>query len=133
MSTDSRMASDVLATSDAVLPKSPGTFPAGRRPRSSALWWCIATIATLIVVAPYAWLPLRREPATAVLKPAAMPVVPTSLGFSVVREDVDWKLTWNREAIAKLQPVGAILSIRDGALLRQSFLAPNDLSNAIIL
>jgi hypothetical protein len=35
--------------------------------------------------------------------------------FAANPEGSMWKLTWHRDAVAPLQPSGAVLAIRDGA------------------
>jgi len=66
--------------------------------------------------------------------PAASPATPTvRTGFSAAREGPLWRLTWDRAAVAALNPTGAVLDIRDGGKDQEVGLTPSDLSSGTIL
>jgi hypothetical protein len=54
-------------------------------------------------------------------------------GFSAAREGALWRLTWDRAAVAALNPTGAVLAIRDGGKEQQVGLTASDLSSGTIL
>ncbi len=54
-------------------------------------------------------------------------------GFSAAREGPLWRLTWDRAAVAALNPTGAVLDIHDGGKEQQVGLTPSDLSSGTIL
>ena len=54
-------------------------------------------------------------------------------GFSAAREGPLWRLTWDRSAVAALNPTGAVLDIHDGGKDQQVGLTPSDLSSGTIL
>ena len=55
------------------------------------------------------------------------------LGFSPIRQSVDWKLSWNGDVVAALAPAGATLIIRDRGNERALPLSAEDLSSGTIL
>jgi len=55
------------------------------------------------------------------------------LSFRAEREHGDWRLEWDRDAVAKLDPVGAMLAITDGGIERSQFLSPEDLASGFML
>ena len=61
--------------------------------------------------------------------------VPTEVhtGFSAAREGPLWRLTWDRAAVAALNPTGAVLSIRDNGKEQQVGLTPSDLTSGTIM
>jgi protein TonB len=54
------------------------------------------------------------------------------MGFSASHEGSDWRLVWNRDVLARLNAVGAMLSIRDGGVDRLQFLSSQDLAAGAI-
>src|SRR4051794_10061850 len=104
-------------------------------PASRGTWWLAGGLAVVAAVGPYLWLSLRRPVANST--PPAAEVGPntvaSSLGFRATRENGDWKLAWDRQSVAKLDPVGAMLTINDGGAQRVQFLAPVDLASGFIL
>jgi len=54
-------------------------------------------------------------------------------GFSAAREGPLWRLTWDRAAVAALNPTGAVLSIRDNGKEQQVGLTPSDLTSGTIM
>lgn len=107
--------------------------PAGK---SALSWWWLAPWVLALVVLPFVWRPLWRiasslttfEPATATTSSA-----PSQLGFSAKHEGSDWRIIWSREALARLNVLGAMLSISDGGVERLQFLSPQDLAAGAIL
>src|SRR3954447_1976284 len=105
----------------------------GGPPTSNRSWWVAGSLAVFAAIAPYLWFSWHRpapNPAPAVVA-ADVPAAPR-LGFRASRESGDWRLAWDREAIAKLQPVGAMLAINDGGADRVQFLSPVDLDSGSI-
>ena len=98
------------------------------RPKHS---WPYIGVAALAVAGFYL---LARSPAPPRAVPAAnVAVAKANLGFSAVRAGGDWKLTWNRDALAAIAPSGGMLVIRDGIAPRELPLSPDDLATGTIL
>src|SRR5262252_3665140 len=76
-------------------------------------WWWLTPFAIGLVVAAMEWRPLSRMAGSMTTPPAATaiatPQKPSQLGFSATHEGTDWHLVWNRDAIARLDMVGAML------------------------
>jgi TonB family protein len=104
--------------------------------RRISQWWWAGGLAVVLAIGPYAWLswkrPTVRSPDAEDLPATAAPVAP-KLDFNATREERDWRLAWNREAVAKLDPIGAMLTIKDGGSERSEFLQPIDLAAGFIL
>ncbi len=132
------MASAVLArsASDVAAPQSEKPVP--RRPRPvkpppAALLYSALGLASLIAVGGgYRWISSMRSPGPTVkLAPGTTPQTP-SLGFAANPDGPAWKLTWNRDAVNALDPVGATLSIKDGDRERDIALSAADLSSGTL-
>jgi len=98
-------------------------------------WWVLAPAVAALVLAPFLWRPLWRLATT--VSSEDRPVVrhsPSSpLGFTATHEGSDWKLVWNREALAKLDALGAMLTISDGGVGRMQFLSSRDLAAGAVV
>ncbi len=112
--------------------------PASRRARAvkpppAALLYSALGLALVIAFAGgYRWINSAR-----LLAPApktAQGGAPQSprLGFAANPDGQAWKLTWNRDAVDALDPVGATLSIRDGDNQRDIALSASDLSSGTL-
>jgi hypothetical protein len=62
----------------------------------------------------------------------ASPAPASRLGFTAKHYGSDWRLMWNREALTRLNAMGAMLAIRDGGVDRLQFLSPQDLAAGAI-
>jgi TonB family protein len=51
------------------------------------------------------------------------------LGFSARHEGTDWQIMWSRDALARVEAVGAMLTIRDAGVDRLQFLSAQDLAS----
>jgi protein TonB len=101
------------------------------RGKGSISWWWVAPCLLAIVALPFVWRPLWRLAGSMSLPdpaPVSSAPVPSRLGFSASHEGSDWRLVWNRDAILRLNAVGAMLTIRDGGADRLQFLSPQDLT-----
>ncbi len=104
------------------------------QPRGMSWWWlapCLLAIAAFSLF----WRPFWRlansvPPSEAGTGVAAS--APSQLGFSASHEGSDWRLVWNRDALARLNAVGAMLAIRDGGVDRLQFLSSQDLAAGAI-
>lgn len=112
--------------------------PVSRRPRAvkpppAALLYSAFGLALVIaIVGGYRWINSAR-----LLTPApkaAHGEAPQSprLGFAANPDGPAWKLTWSRDAVDALDPVGATLSIRDGDNQRDIALSASDLSSGTL-
>jgi hypothetical protein len=55
------------------------------------------------------------------------------VGFSAIRQGKDWKLVWDRAAVAALHPAGAVLMIRDGDSSQSVQLSQDELAIGSLL
>src|SRR3954471_24377757 len=105
------------------------------QPRSGMSWWWLAPCLLAIAAFSLFWRPFWRL-ANSSFPPdssAGAPIAtPSQLGFSASHEGSDWRLVWNREAVARLNAVGAMLSIHDGGVDRLQFLSAQDLAAGAI-
>jgi hypothetical protein len=103
-------------------------------------------VGAILLVAIILGISVRRSPATRPVTetearsglppaspPATAPAGPRLTGFLAVREGPLWRLTWDRAAVESLNPVGAVLLIRDAAQQKEVRLTPSDLSRGAIL
>jgi protein TonB len=108
-------------------PEAPPRLP--DRVKEGVSWWWLAPCVLALVAFPFVWRPLWQMANT---PPAAdwaeAPRTPTQLGFSATHEGADWKLVWSRDALTRLNALGAMLTIRDGGVERLQFLSPQDLA-----
>src|SRR4051794_7269966 len=84
--------------------------------RSGMSWWWLAPCLLAIAAFSLFWRPFWRLANASLLpnSPVGAPMpAPSQLGFSASHEGSDWRLVWNREALARLNAVGAMLSIHD--------------------
>ena len=88
-------------------------------------------LAGLAVTGLYARAHWATAPPPRSAAPGPPPIV--HLGFSAAHQNSDWQLTWNRDAVASLTPLSALLTIRDGEKERQVPLSPEDLASGTIL
>lgn len=99
--------------------------------------WYIGGAVVVAAIVLGAYLRSFSEPRPRVTfseSPAVPPAtVPSRAGFSAAREGPLWRLTWDRAAVAALNPTGAVLAIRDGGKEQQVGLTPSDLSSGTIL
>ena len=104
-------------------------------PQSSARsWWLAGGLAVLAAIAPYIWFSFRRPAVVAAPTSESVAGATASrLGFHASRENGDWRLMWDRDAVAKLEPIGGMLTINDGGAERVQFLAPVDLASGFLL
>jgi hypothetical protein len=58
---------------------------------------------------------------------------PPHMGFTANREGSLWRLSWDRSALERMEPSGAVLTITDGKVNQQLKLTPADLSSGTIL
>jgi hypothetical protein len=106
-------------------------------------WFVVGAILLAAIIL---GISVRRSPATRpvnetearsglppVSPPATSPASPRLTGFLAVREGPLWRLTWERAAMESLNPMGAVLLIRDGAQQKEVRLTPSDLSRGAIL
>jgi TonB family protein len=95
-------------------------------------WWWLAPFAIGVATAAMEWRPLSRMVGSMNSTPpadaTATPQKSSQLGFSATHEGKDWHLVWNRDAIARLDMVGAMLTITDGGVDRMQFLSARDLA-----
>ena len=125
-----RPAADVAATQS--------EKPVSRRPRTvkpppAALLYSALGLASVIVIAGgYRWISSMRSPSPTVKLAAGTAPQTPSLGFAANRDGSAWKLTWNRDAVNSLDPVGATLSIKDGDRERDIALSAADLSSGTL-
>lgn len=99
-------------------------------------WWWLAPWVLALAALPFVWGPLWRIAASFTsYDPAATTSssAPSRLGFSAKHEGADWRIVWSRDALARLNVLGAMLSIRDGGVERLQFLSPQDLAAGAIL
>jgi TonB family protein len=93
-------------------------------------------LAIVLAIGPYAWLswkrPALRSPDAEDLSTTLAPSA-AKLDFNATRENGDWRLAWNRAAVARLDPIGAMLTINDDGSERTQFLQPIDLAAGFIL
>ena len=105
-----------------------GQPEAPQRISSGVSWWWLAPCVLALAAVPFVWRPLLRltnsPPSTETLQPARS----SQLGFSATHEGSDWKLVWSREALARLNVIGAMLTISDGGVWRLQYLSPQDLA-----
>lgn len=97
--------------------------------------WLIP-IAAVLSGAPYAWFTRGRQIAKSDIVPATAPAQAAAVphfAFRAEREPGDWRLTWDRDAVAKLDPVGAMVNITDGGMNRSQFLSAEDLASGFLL
>jgi periplasmic protein TonB len=99
------------------------------RDQSGVSWWWLAPCVLALAAFPFVWRPLWEMANT----PQATDRIegqrlPSQLGFSATHEGNDWKLVWSREALTRLNALGAMLTIRDGGVERLQFLSPQDLA-----
>ena len=74
----------------------------------------------------------KRQPQTA--PPVGMESAGTPrVGFSATRQGKDWKLVWDRAAVAALHPAGAVLMIRDGNSSQSVQLSQDELAIGTLL
>ena len=123
------------AVTDVAAPQPDKSAPRRLRtvnPPPAALLYTALGLASLIAIAGgYRWISSMRSPSTAKLGSGTTPQTP-SLGFAANPEGPAWKLTWNRDAVNALDPVGATLSIKDGDRERDIALSAADLSSGTL-
>jgi hypothetical protein len=105
------------------------------QPKNGISWWWLAPCILAIAAFSLFWRPFWRFANSAYLSERgtdAAPSAPSQLGFSASHEGSDWRLVWNRDALARLNAVGAVLNIRDGGVDRLQFLSPQDLAAGAI-
>ncbi|HEV3330008.1 MAG TPA: energy transducer TonB [Bryobacteraceae bacterium] len=114
-----------------------GASPVAEQP---SIWhrertpWFIGGGVLLATIALGGYLHFSSQPQPRLaLGEASVPIPATSAvrtGFSAVREGPLWKLTWDRAAVAALNPTGGVLVIRDGGNKEQQLgLTAADLSS----
>jgi TonB family protein len=99
----------------------------------SYLW--LVPIAAVLAGAPYAWFTRSRQPIQTepVSIPAPAAAAVPRLSFHVERQASDLRLEWDRKAVSKLDPAGAMLVVTDGGADRTQFLSPEELSGGSLL
>ena len=117
---------------------SPAAEPASRIRQVPASWLIGgAVLLAVIGVSAYLHFSTPQQPRLTFPITAAVPGSPTvaavRIGFSAAPEGPLWRLTWDRAAVAALNPTGAVLAIRDGGKEQQVGLTPSDLSSGTIL
>jgi protein TonB len=104
------------------------------RVKEGVSWWWLAPCVLALAAFPFVWRPLWQminTPQTTDWVEA--PRTPTQLGFSATHEGADWKLGWSRDALARLNALGAMLTIRDGGVERLQFLSAQDLAAGTVI
>jgi len=121
--------SDWMPGSSALEPASPGR-------RVGAPWYIAgAVLLAALGLGAYLRFASPQQPRVTI---SEVPVAPPAAaavhtGFSATREGPLWRLTWDRAAVAALNPTGAVLAIRDGGKEQQVGLTLDDLSSGTIL
>jgi len=98
------------------------------------LWLSVGAAAVVLAGAfeIYGWIKARQHPPVQItIAPPATAVVRT--GFSANQEGSAWKLSWQPDAVAALQPTSVVISIRDGDNDKQIPLTPGDLASGTLL
>ncbi len=93
-------------------------------------WWWVAPCLLALAAFAFVLKPLSRFGGLAPERSvdSLERRLPSQLGFSASHEGSDWRLVWNRDALARLNAVGAMLTIRDGGNDRLQFLSAQDLA-----
>ena len=91
-------------------------------------WWWVAPCVLALAALPFVWRPLWRLTSSPPPTDTVQPTRSSQLGFAATHEGSDWKLVWSREALARLNVIGAMLTISDGGVWRLQYLSPQDLA-----
>ena len=109
------------------------------RERRVALAWYVGGGVLLAAIGLGGYLRFAAQPQPRVtfsetpVAPQAPSEATVHTGFAAAREGPLWRLSWDRAAVAALNPTGAVLAIRDGGKEQQVGLSPSDLSSGTIL
>src|SRR5690349_1555266 len=107
-----------------------------QNPSKAGQWWPVLLLVGVAAGLPYGWQAWRRPmvaPPAAARAAAAEPLALPRLAFRASREDSDWRLVWDRDKVWRLDPLGAVLTIRDGEVERLQYLDRRDLAAGAIL
>lgn len=97
--------------------------------RNIALYAAIGLALLLAADGVYRWIGARRLASAARNAPTELAPTGPHLGFAANWVGPTWKLTWDRDAVSALKPMGATLSIQDGPNQQEIALTPADLSS----
>ena len=113
--------------------ESPTRPESAGRHRNLGLYVMIGLVSLMVVSDAYRWFVSSRAHESSSGTSQGQSSQPAGrLGFAANREGSAWRLTWSRDAVDALNPVGATLSIRDGDANRNIALTAADLSSGML-